>query len=71
MYKVSYYTLGINSKGEIGNIKQFNDVLYTDSKIENIQNHLDNELQSRVKRYKGVITKIENIKGHVIKVSNA
>lgn len=73
MYKVNYYTLAYiknSSSGEydIGNIKQYNDVFYTECGISEIQSNLEISLTNRKGLYKyyPVITNIEKISGHLL-----
>lgn len=73
MYKVDYYTLAVvkdssTGKESIGNIKQYNDILYTDFNIEDIPNALEASIANRkgIGKYVAVITNIEQIKGHLL-----
>ncbi|MBU5331728.1 hypothetical protein KQI61_05925 [Anaerocolumna aminovalerica] len=70
MFKVEYYTLGYiktNDGHDVGNIKQYSDIFYTESDIENIPEILDLTVANLkgLYKYKPVITKIERIKGHL------
>lgn len=71
MYKVKYYTLGMikreNNEYETGNIKQYNNIFYTNVTIDNIENELQKAID-KIKgenKYKPVITNIEAIEGHL------
>lgn len=72
MYRVDYYTLAM-IKNEyidhyrIGNIVQYRDIFYTETEIENIPTLLQrrvNDIKGDNK-YKVIITKIEEIEGHM------
>lgn len=65
MYKVNYYTLGKCGDGTVGNILQFNNTYYTESKIADIPNTLQRAIDVIYNnKYVVVIENIEKIKGH-------
>lgn len=65
MYKVNYYTLGKMQDGSVGNIKQFDNVWYTEQEIEIMQTELQRVVDIMYNdKYQPVIVSIERIKGH-------
>lgn len=67
MYKVNYYTLAVLDNGkDVGNIKQFNDVWYTEQPISIHEKELKRVLDIIYgeNKYIPIITNIEKIKGH-------
>ncbi|GEM_PF-2998696 len=67
MYRVDYYTFAICSDGTVGNIVQYSDTWYTDQEISTLESELQRVVDIRRgdKKYKPVIKKIEEIKGHL------
>lgn len=57
VYKVTFYTLAILSDGRIGNLRQNGGIFFTDNKIEDIQNAIDEHLL--INHRVAVIEKIE------------
>lgn len=70
MYKVNYYTLALikhNGVFDVGNIKQYSDIFYTDGNITDIPQLLVQSI-AKIKgenKYKPIITNIELIDGHM------
>lgn len=65
MYKVNYYTLCKMQDGSVGNIKQFDNVWYTEQEIEIMQTELQRVVDIMYNdKYQPVIMSIERIKGH-------
>lgn len=65
-YKVIFYTLATLGDGKIGNLRQGDGVIYTDKSIEEIPTAVNNDLLARGKEQVGIITSIEETKGHCI-----
>ena len=67
MYKVDYYTLAIINGKDIGNIKQFDNIWYTEHEISVLEKELQRAVDIKYgdNKYKSIVKTIEAIKGHL------
>lgn len=63
-YKVEYDTVALFNDGAYGNVRQDSGHIYTDAKIEEIQNKLDEFLKPEKRA--AIITKIVDVGGNCI-----
>lgn len=67
MYKVDYYTLAILDGDKVGNIKQFDNIWYTEHEISVLEKELQRAVDIKYgdNKYKSIVKTIEAIKGHL------
>ncbi len=67
MYKVDYYTLAIINGKDIGNIKQFDNIWYTEHEISILEKELQRAVDNKYgdNKYKSIVKAIDTVKGHL------
>ena len=68
MFKVEYSRLALMPDGSAGNVKQGNDIAYTETDLVSIPVELGKYLKSKGNKYTFIINKITLINGHLVKL---